>query len=267
MLHPSTQKLIFTLVEMTDRREAPWAEDANGVVGFETEGYRVEATRDPPQVRILAANGVVVERADAALLSATPWPGGGNFAAQVARMCVEGGRRVRGADVAVEAIQASLDRKAQPKPAPAPEPAPPPVIVAVAVAESGEESAAAMASAVGDMATRLRDMPLKPAPAIAPPAAREMFDAIVVAPATPPPVERLPPVPLTNIPEPRNIHTHAMFGRTPSFSVGPRPAPMTQAVVVGGLSASTVQAPEGKLTPPHVEPVVSPAAKGYRPWS
>ncbi len=75
MLPETTQQLILKLWDLTDRGVIPWkASETAGEHIFETEGYVVAVSGQPPAVRILRPRGHEVERADAAELSATKWP-------------------------------------------------------------------------------------------------------------------------------------------------------------------------------------------------
>lgn len=94
MLHPSTQRLILRLSEMTEAGGIPWRHsEADGeAASFETEGYTVEISPAPLRLRILARGGREVETANAADLGATPAPDGASFAARVAAMAAAAGR-------------------------------------------------------------------------------------------------------------------------------------------------------------------------------
>lgn len=161
MLHASTQKLIIKLCELTALGDIQWREGRNGAVMLETEGYVVEVEGQPTKVRVLNSDGAELEHADAAQLAAA-WPDGeGSFADHVATMALQAHRLARGTDQAIARILSSLSAPPAAKPARTPEPEIrqddlPPV-------ESGAESEATMAAAVGDMAIRLNRTPLESA--------------------------------------------------------------------------------------------------------
>lgn len=94
MLHPSTQRLILRLSEMTETGGIPWRQAASGggACSFETEGYTVEVATSPLKLRILASGGREIESADAASLGATPGPGGQTLATRVSAMAAAAGR-------------------------------------------------------------------------------------------------------------------------------------------------------------------------------
>lgn len=94
MLHPSTQRLILRLSEMTETGGIPWRQSGEDgeAASFETEGYTVEVSPAPLRLRILARGGREVETANAADLGATPGPDGASFAARVAAMAATAGR-------------------------------------------------------------------------------------------------------------------------------------------------------------------------------
>ena len=73
MLHPSTQKLIDRLAEMTAQKKIDWAEaDENGGVVYATEGYEVILTANPPHVSLTTEKGRLLEEAAESALSDTP---------------------------------------------------------------------------------------------------------------------------------------------------------------------------------------------------
>ncbi|MEZ5937519.1 MAG: hypothetical protein R3C52_04790 [Hyphomonadaceae bacterium] len=84
MLHETTQKLVVTLWEMSERNDVPWRATSENTWAFDTEGYVVEVCGAPPQIRILRRDGREIERASTVDLEATRWPmGGGDFARRV----------------------------------------------------------------------------------------------------------------------------------------------------------------------------------------
>ncbi|MDP3736628.1 MAG: hypothetical protein Q8R02_04515 [Hyphomonadaceae bacterium] len=117
MLHASTQKLIIKLYELTESGDIAW-KDVEGRSRFETEGYRVEIEANPPGVRLLDTDGLELERANEAELSAAAWPNGnGTFATRVADMARRAQRVARGTEHAISRILSSLSappKKAEP---------------------------------------------------------------------------------------------------------------------------------------------------------
>ncbi len=171
MLHPSTQKLIQKLCELTEGGDIVWKEGPRQTSIFETEGYRVEVDGEQPAVRLLGADGRELETASAADL-ATPWPGGdGTYATRVADMARRAHRIARGAEAAISKILSSLS--APPRKAPEPEPVPaaiefdPPVERKAAPVRTSE-SAAAIAAVTADMELLRRQPEPPPSPHIIP---------------------------------------------------------------------------------------------------
>lgn len=253
MLHASTQNLIRKLCDITEHGEAPWTEGQDGAFWFDTEGYRIEVKANPPTLRILQAGGREVEAADAGALASTPFPEepGVTFADRVQRMGNNARRVARGADAAISTILSALSNPPRSEPA-------------HFSTEGGAESEAAMAAAVADMAERLKQPPTEPAPLQTLGEAAAKSTPVSEPPASAPPL--------------RTIHTHAMFGATPSFVVQTsvstetpaQPArPSAQKVassglVISSLHAVTIQTPE-MHSPADIKQ--APSASAYRPWS
>lgn len=122
MLHESTRRLIAKLCEMTERAEIAWREppglgpDTPVRSRFDTEGYAVEVQADPPDVRVLRADGRELERALAADLEQAKWADGdGTFADHVRRMAQRAARVSSGAEHAIETILSALSAPPAPK--------------------------------------------------------------------------------------------------------------------------------------------------------
>jgi translation initiation factor IF-2 len=296
MLHASTQKLIQKLYELTESGDIAWKESREGRCILDTEGYRVEINEEPPLLRLLGADGRELEKAEAADLSATPWPAGdGTFASRVSDMSRRAQRVARGAEQAISKILSSLSAPPQKESEPEPIPAAiefEPQFVRKAGPVSAAESPASLAALGADLATQRRASPPQlphaaPAAAPEPPAAQLEADTAVSAAlaveASAPEVE--PPVaaaeeelPLEDMPAPPKPAAPAVtsFAGPPT----PPPATVTPNLFVTGFSAAsrppapTPQAPQQAAqpappTPPQAEPHKPPrtGADLYKPWS
>lgn len=113
MLHPSTQKLIDRLAEMTAQKKIDWAEaDETGGVVYATEGYAVILTANPPHVSLTTENGRLLEEAGETALSDTPHEGQGTYAELVRSVTEEAARVARGTEAAIDALLAGIDGQA-----------------------------------------------------------------------------------------------------------------------------------------------------------
>lgn len=148
MLHPSTQRLILKLCEMTSRGEIPWSEGEQGTSLYDAEGYCVEVSGDPLRIVVRQSNGRELERVEADDMAATPWPEptahAPTFREPVAVMAVDAGRIACGAEAAIALLIESLDHarpaSAPPRDAahPAVQAAPVPPLPAISPAPVGE---------------------------------------------------------------------------------------------------------------------------------
>lgn len=99
MVHASTQQLIRKLYELTDAGALAWRMGEREVSRLETEGYVVELEPAPPVVRLLRADGRILERAEPEALAAIAWPDGeGTYASRVTEMATRANRFARGAE-------------------------------------------------------------------------------------------------------------------------------------------------------------------------
>jgi hypothetical protein len=249
MLHPSTQKLIQKLCELTESGDIAWKEARGQAPGsqvsiFETEGYKVEVTGDPPAVRLLSSDGRELEKAEAADL-ALPWPGGkGDFASHVADMSRRAHRVALGAEQAISKILSSLS--APPVKTPEPESRPTPVSTA--------ESAAAIAAVSADLTQQRREPEPPPSPhtvAAAPPEPVKTATAVASVLAAEPvsiepepaveaaeeelPLEDAPPALVAEAPRPPaepaptvQADTDRAFPLRPAAPLAPTPKPAPQ---------------------------------------
>lgn len=99
MVHASTQQLIRKLYELTDAGVLAWQMGDREISRLETEGYVVELEPAPPMVRLLRADGRILERAEPDALAAIAWPDGdGTYASRVTEMATRAHRFARGAE-------------------------------------------------------------------------------------------------------------------------------------------------------------------------
>lgn len=99
MVHASTQQLIRKLYELTDAGALSWRIGERETSRLETEGYVVELDPAPPMVRLLRADGRVLECAEPDALAAIAWPDGeGTYASRVTEMATRASRFARGAE-------------------------------------------------------------------------------------------------------------------------------------------------------------------------
>lgn len=108
MLHPSTQKLIDRLSEMTARGKIAWTDADDGAVNYITEGYRVLVTDAPNELVIISKEGTELERAAAAELTATTVENG-TYADILTAMTKEAKRIAKGTESAIGALLADMD--------------------------------------------------------------------------------------------------------------------------------------------------------------
>ncbi len=116
MLPETTQQLILKLWDLTDRGVIPWKPgETDGEHLFETEGYVVAVSGQPPSVRILRPRGHEVERADAAELSATKWPrpNASRFDEAVRELATRAAEHANGARKTVAATMSAISTPAR----------------------------------------------------------------------------------------------------------------------------------------------------------
>lgn len=118
MLHPSTQRLILKLCDMTAKGEIPWTEGEAGTSVYDAEGYCVEVSKDPALILVRQSGGRELERADASDLAATPWPDdlapATSFLEPVTAMAIDADRVARGTETAIAALLSALDDPQRP---------------------------------------------------------------------------------------------------------------------------------------------------------
>ncbi|MEL6829797.1 MAG: hypothetical protein AAFO63_06635, partial [Pseudomonadota bacterium] len=119
MLHPSTQKLIDRLAEMTSTKKIEWAEHKDEGVSYSTEGYSVVLTGAPVELIIFSSSEKELERATVDQLLATPAEEGGTYSDIVAAMQSEAIRYARGTETAISTL---LDQLSPSPEANAPDP-------------------------------------------------------------------------------------------------------------------------------------------------
>lgn len=113
MLHPSTQKLIDRLAEMTATKKIDWAEHENGGVSYATEGYSVVLTEAPVELVIFSSAEKELERATVDQLMATPVSDGGTYSDLVTGMHAEALRFARGTETAISTLLNQLEAPAE----------------------------------------------------------------------------------------------------------------------------------------------------------
>lgn len=277
MLHPSTQQLIRKLCELTETGAIAWKEGENGRCVFDTEGYQVEITADPPSVRLLQGDGRELERADAADLAAA-WPDGeGTYATRVADMARHAGRIARGAETAIAKILSSLSAPAKKQPEPEPEPAalafdaPVEKKAAVEAVTAGLEAQAKKTAEAPPVSHALPD----PAPVAVPAETETAIDRVL---AVQPPAQPEPPKPQPVVearpapqPEPPKPEPKPEPAPAPAFVARPSPrvmdlpppfADVTMQPPLRPVTASAVMAVPEKIDPaPPTPAAVSPPPK------
>lgn len=112
MLHPSTQKLIDRLAEMTELGKLDWTEGENGSLVYSTEGYSVYLPDGASEIVIQSIDGKELERASAEALSATTSEQGTSYSQIVADMGAEAARIARGTETAISSILAGMEEPA-----------------------------------------------------------------------------------------------------------------------------------------------------------
>jgi hypothetical protein len=232
MLHASTRTLIKTLCDLTADGVIQWREGDGGSSRFESEGYVVDVSSDPPGVRILNNEGRVIETVTEADLRAASADGAdGNLVSRVHLMAESAHRVARGAERAIAVILSSLSAP----PARSPEADFVLSSAAAPIATHADNDDGGPA-ALPDPANDDREETNSPPP-VAP-----------VAPAVP-----HPPRPMRALPVQAGVkHTpRAMFGAIQSF-----------ARVTIALEPAKTSQPRGS----GLQPAVS-AAEPYKPWS
>ena len=109
MLHPSTQKLIDRLAEMTETKKIQWAEQTGENVVYATEGYSVVLTAQPVELVIYSDSEKELERATVDQLLATPAVDGGTYSDVLSSMQSEALRFARGTETAISTLLDQLD--------------------------------------------------------------------------------------------------------------------------------------------------------------
>lgn len=112
MLHPSTQKLIDRLAEMTELGKLDWTEGENGSLVYSTEGYSVCLPDGASEIVIQSIDGKELERASAEALGATTSEQGTSYSQIVADMGAEAARIARGTETAISSILAGMEEPA-----------------------------------------------------------------------------------------------------------------------------------------------------------
>ncbi len=111
MLHPSTQKLIDRLAEMTERGKLDWTDAGNQGVNYVTEGYSVSLVGVPAELVITSSEGKELERATAQELADTPSDSQGTYASVIAALVKAATRIARGTETAISSLLADMDEQ------------------------------------------------------------------------------------------------------------------------------------------------------------
>ena len=109
MMHPSTQKLLDKIAEMTRKKKIQWQESDAGI-DFPTEGYTVSLVGEPPAMLLSDKGGRVLEEVTAEDFAQTQTETGQSYAEVFADLMLEGGRQARGTEAAIDSVLAELDR-------------------------------------------------------------------------------------------------------------------------------------------------------------
>ncbi len=116
MLHPSTQKLIDRLAEMTDRGRLGWTKTDQGQLSYTTEGYSVSITGEPHELIIFSKAGDELERASAPELAETPTETDGTYRDVLIKMHRQASRIARGTEAAISSLLADIDTEEEVEP-------------------------------------------------------------------------------------------------------------------------------------------------------
>lgn len=104
MLHISTQKLIEKLLERTQNGTIDWKEREPDGVTLETEGYVVELTASPSNVKLSHIDGRVLEDVPHEILESATNQDGRTYADIVAELAGEADRFAKGTEQAIASI-------------------------------------------------------------------------------------------------------------------------------------------------------------------
>lgn len=108
MLHPSTQKLIDRLAEMTDTGRLSWGAGEDGAVVYSTEGYSVTVTDGAHELVIHSHEGAELERASHEDLTATV-QADGTYSDTLATLHRQATRIAKGTEKAITSLLAGID--------------------------------------------------------------------------------------------------------------------------------------------------------------
>ncbi len=109
MLHPSTQKLIEKLIEMTEDSKIAWQEGDEETCFYDTEGYRVTVGQSPSRLVLQDASGRVLETVSDALLSASKDVDGLSYSLKIEKLVSDVRRQLTGVDAIIDSIVSALD--------------------------------------------------------------------------------------------------------------------------------------------------------------
>ena len=109
MLHPSTQKLIDKLIEMTASSKISWKEGDDDTCIYDTEGYRVTIGQSPSRVVLLDASGRVLETVSDAMLANTRDAEGQAYSMKVDVLVSTARREITGATAVIDHLVSFLN--------------------------------------------------------------------------------------------------------------------------------------------------------------
>lgn len=113
MLHPSTQKLIDKLIEMTASSKISWKEGDDDTCIYDTEGYRVTIGQSPSRVVLLDASGRVLETVSDAMLANTRDSEGQTYSVKVDVLVSTARREITGATAVIDHLVSFLNADGQ----------------------------------------------------------------------------------------------------------------------------------------------------------
>ncbi len=109
MLHPSTQKLIDRLAEMTELGRIGWSKSDDNSVAYTTEGYSVAVTDAPHEFVIYSKDGAELERASAGDLTSAANEAGGTYGDVISGMFRQAKRIASGTEAAISTLLAGIE--------------------------------------------------------------------------------------------------------------------------------------------------------------
>ncbi len=109
MIHPSTKKLIEKLGDLTRQRRIDWVEADEGILAYETEGYRIEIRSAPHFIYLRDSGGKLLEEVTPEEQNDELTVDGRPYTKMVYELYREAARQARGTDAAIDRVLAELD--------------------------------------------------------------------------------------------------------------------------------------------------------------